>query len=117
MNFFTNLAHRDLKVNDIEEQIKKRQKLILDKTRELEKTKKENAFLESVYKDYNKYYNFTLDQKKQQIQALDILQKYLTNLRTVDKLAKHEAENLQNDQHDILKELDKVKNELNSLIG
>ena len=116
MNFFTNLADRDQKISTIEEQIKKRQKLILKKTAELEETKKENQFLEQVYSDYRKYHAFVLDQKKQQIEALHLLQEYLNNLKKTDELAKNEVDNLQNDQTIILKELDKVRNELNELI-
>ena len=116
IKFFTNLADRDQKLSTIEEQIKKRQKLILKRTVELEETKKENQFLEHVYKDYRKYHTFIIDQKKQQIEALYLLQEYLDNLKKVDDVAKHEIDNLQNDQTIILKELDKVRNELNELI-
>lgn len=111
------VADRDLKVNTIEEQIKKRQKLILEKARDIEQTKKENKFLEHVYNDYKKYHTYILEEKKQQMEAFHILQNYLDNLINTDKISKHELENLKNDQSGILKELNTVKNELDSLIG
>ena len=111
------VADRDLKVTTIEEQIKKRQKLILEKAHELEQTKKENKFLEQVYNDYKKYHTYILEQKKQQMEAFHILQNYLDNLINTDKMTKHELENVKHDQHAILKELDTVKTDLDALIG
>ena len=113
----TPLAERDLKVNDIETQIKKRQKLILDKARDLEQTKKENQFLEYIYKDYRKYYSFILNEKKQQIQTLGLLQNYLDNLMRTDKITKVEVANVKNDQTIILEEISKIKSELDNLIS
>lgn len=117
MKQITNLAERDLKLLDIENQIKKRQKMILEKGRQLEHTKKENQFLEHVYKDYHKYYTYILTQKEQQIKSFNILQNYLDNLMSTEKMTTEEVENMKNEQGSILKELDKIKKEMDTLIS
>jgi hypothetical protein len=111
------LADRDLKIAHIENEIKNRQKLLLEKRQQLEERKKENHFLEMVTKDYQKYYDYVINEKKQQIQSLVILNTYLENLIKTEKMTDHEIQDAQNEKKNILKELDKIKEELDSLVS
>ena len=111
------LADRDLKITEMEEQIKYRQKLLLEKKQQLEDRKKENHFLEGVINDYQKYYDYIITEKKQQIQSMVILNTYLENLVKTDKMTKQEIQDAKNEQKNILKELNKIKDELDSLVS
>jgi hypothetical protein len=117
MNSQISLAERDLTITEIEEQIKYRQKLLLEKKQKLQQRKKENRFLEGVVNDYQKYYDYIINEKKQQMQSMVILNTYLENLMKTDKFAKHEINDAKKEQKNILKELDKIKGDLDSLIS
>ena len=45
-----------------------------------------------------------------------IIKNYLDDLIKTEKIANNELTNIKNDQHHILNEMDKIKNELNKLI-
>ena len=101
----------------MEEEIKNRQKLLLEKRQQLEERKKDNHFLETVVKDYQKYYDYIISEKKQQMQSMIILNNYLDNLIKSEKMTRSEIHEAKNERKHILKELDNIKSELDSLIS
>ena len=116
MTSHSNLADRDLKIIKIENEIKNREKLLLEKRQQLEERKNDNHFLETVAKDYQKYYDYTISEKKQQMQSMIILNNYLENLIKSEKMTREEIREAKNEQKHILKELDNIKSGLDSLI-
>jgi hypothetical protein len=111
------LAERDKLLNMIEDQIEMRRKLILDKSRKIEKKKRVNHFLEDVKSDYEKYYHYIVQEKQQQYNSMMIIKNYLDDLIKTEKLANNELNNIKYDQSNILIEMDKIKTELNKLIN
>jgi hypothetical protein len=111
-----NLAERDLCLYKIAEQIKYNRNLLMRKKRELEKKYKSNHYLEIVKKDYEHYYNYILNEKQQQYKAMKMIQSYLNNLVQTNQIANEELKNTKEEQKRILREVDKIKEELDDII-
>ena len=111
------LAQRDKLLQKIDEEIKARRELILNKTKKIDKKKKVNHFLEEVKEDYENYYNYILEEKKQQYHSMLILKNYLDDLLKTEIKANFQLKNIKHDQNYILNELDKIKVELDNLVS
>lgn len=109
------LVEKDLRLYDIEEQINARRKLILDKNKLIQNKKKQNHFLNEVKSDYETFYKYIINEKQQQYQSMELLNKYLDDLTKTNELAEDELDVLKHEQKDILSEMDKIKMELNKL--
>lgn len=112
-----NLATRDLKLIQITKEIQNKKKLILKKKKELEKKKSVNTYLEIVSKDYNKYYNYILEQKQNEFKAMHLLNDYVSDLVNTDKLVNNQLRVAKHDQKEILNEINKIQEELNNIIA
>lgn len=111
------LAERDIYLLQIDQEIKNRKQLLIKKKKELEKKEKVNNFLEEVKKDYANYYNYILNEKQNQYKSLMLLKEYMDDLMQTNKLVDNELRTAKHDQKDILREIDNVKNELDSIIN
>ena len=111
------LSERDLYLVQIEEQIKERRNLILQKTKAIEKKQKVNHFLEGVANDYKKYYEYIVNEKQKQYEYMQLLQTYLDDLMKTEKLAHHELKHAKRDQREILREMDTIKSELDKFVS
>lgn len=111
-----NLAERDQYLYNIENQIHNKRNLLITKRKYLEKTSKENKFLEGVRNDYNKYNRFIVHEKEEQLRALGILQQYIDDIIISGKLTDEDIKKSKKEQRDILKEIKDVKNNLDSII-
>lgn len=116
MELSLSLAQRDLMLQNIENQINVRRKLILEKGKKIDKKKKVNHFLEDVKEDYEKYYQYIIQEKQQQYNSMMLIKNYLDDLLKAEKLANNELNHVKHDQNQILNEMDKIKIELNKLI-
>jgi len=110
------IAVRDLRIVQIENVIKHKKKMLIEKRRELEEKAKLNAFLHEVKSDYAKYYDFILKEKQQQYDALMLIKAYVGDLVKTDQLVGEQLRVAQYDQRDIIGEIDKVKAELDEII-
>ena len=86
------------------------------KKKDLDKKAKVNHYLSDVKKNYSKYYNHIVKEKKQQYNALLLLQEYMDDLMKTEKLVDDQLRVAKHDQKDIIREIDKVKDELDELI-
>jgi malate synthase len=111
-----NLAERDLYLSQIEDEINSKRKMLLSKRNKLEKIIKENEFLEGVKMDYEKYHNYIVKQKEEQIKALNILNQYFADLIVSGKLTEKDIYNTKNEQDEILGEMDQIKKDLDEII-
>lgn len=110
------LANRDKLLELIENEINLRRKLILNKSKKIDKKIKVNNFLEDVKQDYINYYKYIVEEKKQQYNSMLVIKKYLDDLMNSEKLANDQLYNVKLEQNKILHEMDKIKTELNKLI-
>jgi len=115
--FQMSLAERDKYLQQIEQQISAKRKLLIDKRNYLEKTLKENAFLEGVKKDYQKYRDYIIKEKQDQLRAMNVLKQYTEDLVTSTKLTEANIKETKRDQKDILREMEKIKMELEEIMG
>lgn len=110
------LAERDLYLLQIEGEIKNKKKLLVKKKKDLDKKHKLNNYLSGVKEDYSKYYDYILNEKQQQHKALQLLDDYINNLINTERLVNDQLRIAKHDQKDIIREIDKVKAELDELI-
>ena len=110
------LAQRDQHLKQIEELIKSKRDILLKKRKKLQETAKENVFLEGVNKDYQKYHDYILKQKREQYQAMELLKNYINDLIISGELTEKDIENTRIEQEEILNEMNHIKKDLEQLI-
>lgn len=110
------LAERDLHLLQIEAEITNKKQLLLKKKKDLNKKYKLNQYLSGVQNDYTKYYDYILNEKQQQYSALSLLKEYMDDLIKTEHLVDDQLRTAKYDQKDIVKEIDKVKIELDNII-
>jgi hypothetical protein len=111
-----NLVENDEKLLQIEELIEAKRRMLLEKQKKLKVISKENQFLAVIKNDYTKYYNYIAQQKQDQIKALELLNEYIHDLSISGQLSKHNIDDAKFEQEKILKEVDEIKNKLDSII-
>jgi hypothetical protein len=112
-----NLADRDNYLTQIENQIQSKRNLLLEKRKTLESTVGQNQFLEGVKNDYQRYHNYIIKQNQDQMRAMNILNQYLGDIMVSGKLTEKDINNTRNEQNNILKEMDKIKGDLDNIIN
>lgn len=110
------LAQRDLHLLQIEQEIKNKKRLLVKKKKDLDKKHKLNHYLTGVKDDYFKYYDYILNEKQHQYDALNLLKEYINDLIKTEHLVDDQLRTAKHDQKDIIQEIDKVKAELDELI-
>jgi hypothetical protein len=100
----------------IQEIIEAKQKMLFEKQKKLRFISRQNQFLEVVKNDYENINNYVIQQKRDQIKALEVLDEYMKQLTIYGKLTKHNIEDAKQEQRKILKELDLIKGNLDSII-
>ena len=110
------LAERDLHLIQIEAEIKNKKKLLVKKKKDLDKKIKLNEYLSGVKSDYSKYYDYILNEKQQQYNALNLLKEYISDLIKTEHMVDEQLRTAKYDQKEIVQEIDRVKDELDELI-
>ena len=111
------LVKRDEKLLQIEELINAKRKMLLDKQKKIRFISKQNKFLDAVKDDYAKYYGYIVKQKREQIEALDLLNNYINDLTVSGKLSKNNVEDAKHEQSKILNELKNIQKGLDGIIN
>lgn len=101
----------------IQELIEAKRNILISKQKKLRFITKQNRFLDAVKNDYEKFYGYISQQKKDQIRALEVLDEYIKDLTISGKLTKHNIEDAKVEQAKILKEVNSIKESLDSIIG
>jgi hypothetical protein len=110
------LAERDKYICQIENQIKAKREMLLNKQRYLAKSVKENKFLETVRNDYDKYNRFIIQEREEQMRAMDMLTKYLDDIIVSGKLTDEDIKQSKKEQHKIIREMKSIKNNLDKMV-
>ena len=110
------LVKKDEQLLQIEELINAKRKMLLDKQKKIRFISKQNKFLDAVKDDYAKYYGYIVKQKREQIEALDMLNNYINDLTVSGKLSKNNVEDAKHEQSKILHELKNIQKGLDSII-
>ena len=110
------LAERDDIFMQIEGEIEKNKQYLMEKNKYLQKVAKENQYLDMINNDYQKYYNYIIKQKRDQINAMNYLKEYLDILMIEGKLTDQDLEDARQQREHLLIETGKIKQTLNELI-
>jgi hypothetical protein len=110
------VKQKDERLLHIEEIIEVKKRMLLEKQKKFRFITKQNHFLSEVKNDYVTYYNYIVQQKQEQIMALEILNSYINELTNQGHLSKHNIEDAKFEQEKILKEVNSIKKGLESII-
>jgi len=110
------LSERDLQLKQIEREIIGKKNLLVKKKKELDKKQLLNDYLDEVKDDYIKYYDYIVEEKQKQYNALVLLKEYMDDLITTENLVDDQLRIAKHDQKDIIKEIANVKVELDELV-
>lgn len=111
------LAKRDKILGDMESQLYAKRFLLLQKREALKNSMKQNRFLEEVKKDYDNYHEFLVTQKKEQIDALEYINSYISDIQNEGNINDEKINESRIQQEWILSELKKIKKDLNEIIS
>ena len=111
------LPEQDVYLVEIEKQIAQKKNFLFQRRKQLEISMKENSFLNKVKEDYQKYHQFILKQKQDQIQAMQLLDQYLNDLIVSGKMTQHDILQSKKDQQEILSEIEKINKDLDGIIS
>lgn len=111
-----NLADRDIYLIHIENEIQIRRKKLLEKQKKIHGITKQNQFLELVKQDYKKYYDIIIQQKQEQLKALELLKNYIHDLSVSGNLSQSNIKDGLYEQKKILHEIKKIKKGLDEII-
>ena len=90
--------------------------MLLDKQKKIQLISKQNIFLDTVKSDYAQYCSYIVQQKREQMEALELLNKYINDLTISGKLSQHNIEDAKFEQKKILHELNKIKKGLDGIL-
>jgi hypothetical protein len=110
------LRENDDRFISIQQLIDAKKQFLINKQKKLRFISKQNKFLEAVKDDYQKYYSYIAEQKRNQIRALEVLDEYIKDLTISGKLTKHNIEDAKKEQSKILSEVNSIKGSLDSII-
>ena len=110
------LGEKDALLRNVEAQIEARRAMLLKKRRHLESASKENEFLNVVRDDYQKYYDYIIGQKQDQMKAMGLLKKYVDDLIVTGKMTDTDLQNAKQDQQELMGEVGKIKKGLDEII-
>jgi hypothetical protein len=111
------LVKRDEQFMKIQQLIEAKRNMLINKQKKMRFVTKQNQFLDAVKSDYVKYYNYIAQQKREQIQALQVLKDYIKDLTDSGKLTKYNIEDAKEEQNKILQEVNSIKGNLDSIIS
>jgi hypothetical protein len=111
------IKENDERFIKIQELIEAKRNMLVQKQKKLRFISRQNLFLEVVKNDYENVYNYIVQQKRDQIRALEVLDEYINQLTSYGKLTKNNIDDAKEEQSKILKELNLIKHNLDSIIN
>lgn len=112
-----NLEEQDDRLLQIEEVIEAKRNMLIQKQKKLKKMEKQNAFLQDVKKDYNKYYEYIIQQKRDQMKAMELLNLYIDDLTRSGSLSGHNLKDAKHEQKRIMTEMNSIRRGLDKIIS
>jgi hypothetical protein len=109
--------NNDEKLLKIDELIEAKRQMLRDKQQTIGKIAKQNKFLEDVKNDYANYNNIIMKQKQEQIQALELIHKYINDLKSTEQISTQNIEEAKNDQLKIMNEIQSIRQNLEGIVN
>ena len=111
------IRENDKRFMQLQELIDAKKNMLVNTQKKLRFISKQNRFLDAIRNDYEKFYGYITQQKKDQINALQFLDEYIKDLTLSGKLTKHNIEDAKEEQSKILREINSIKESLDSIIN
>uniref|UniRef100_A0A6C0H906 Uncharacterized protein n=1 Tax=viral metagenome TaxID=1070528 RepID=A0A6C0H906_9ZZZZ len=111
-----NLAQRDKYLSQIDQEIKSKKKLLLEKRKYLKNISGDNSFLSSVNNDYQTYYDFIIKQKEDQMKTLNYLNDYIQDIMVNMNLTEQDILEANKEKKRILGEIKNIRKSLEEII-
>jgi len=100
----------------IENLIQTKRKMLLDKQKKIKIISKQNEYFDGIKNDYLTYYNYIVQQKQEQIGALNLLDSYIKDLSLTGELTEQNIQDSKFEQKRILSEINSIKKGLDNII-
>jgi len=110
------LGERDQKLIQLEAEIEAKRNWLLERRKVLKKNLRENKFLHGVKEDYEKFYNYTVKQKENQLKAFGMLNQYVSDIIISGKLTDRDIQHSKAEQEQIVGEMEKIKRNLDIIM-
>ena len=111
-----NLVKKDEQFLHIQHLIDIKRRMLLEKQKKIKIITKQNQFLDAVKNDYAKYYDHIYTQKKEQMDAFNLLNSYIHDLTISGQLSKNNIDDAKFEQERIVKELNKIRRGLDNIM-
>jgi len=113
---YHDMHNKDNQLMKIEEIIDAKRKMLINKQKRLQFMSKQNAFLDAVRDDYDKYNEYIVKQKHEQMKALRILQSYINDLNRSTTLTKQNMVDSKEEQRKIVNEIKSIQHNLDKIV-
>lgn len=111
------IAKSDQRFTRLQSELEAKRMDLRDRLRELKSIQHENKYLTGVIDDYNKYYNVIKNQKKEELAALQMISQYIDSVAASTTLTEDAIKQSRIQQHELLTKADKIKKELDEILG
>ena len=111
------LKEKDDRFLKIQQLIDIKKKMLLQNQHKLKKITNQNDFLEKIKNDYTKYNAYIVQQKKDQMNALQMLNDYIKDLSSSGELSEQNIKDSKEEQTKILRELKTIQNSLHEIVN
>ena len=111
------LANRDMYLKHIEQLIHTKKQMLMKKQKYLSKVEKQNEFLKEVKNDYMLYHTYIVNQKQDQVKALESLNSYIDKLTKSGLLSSNNIKDAQHEQYKIMREINMIKKNVDQIIN
>jgi len=113
---YNDMNNKDSQLMKIEEIIDAKRKMLINKQKRLQFMSKQNAFLDAVREDYDKYNDYIVKQKHEQMKAFGVLNTYITDLNRSTKLTKQNMVDSKEEQRKIVNEIKSIQHNLDEIV-
>lgn len=113
---YNDINNKDIQLMKIEEIIDAKRKMLINKQKRLQFMSKQNAFLDAVREDYDKYNDYIIKQKHDQMKAFGVLNSYITDLNRSTKLTKQNMIDSKEEQRKIVNEIKSIQHNLDEIV-
>lgn len=105
-------SNKDLKIYKMKNLLDNKNRLMIDKEREIKELSKQNSLLETIVYDYEKYNDAILEEKLKQKKALKILSDHIREISKNIKSDEFRLNRVKVDQTLLLQEIQNIRDEI-----
>ena len=111
------IAKNDQRFTRLQSELEAKRMDLRSRLRELKNIQQENKYVTGVIDDYNKYYNVIKNQKREELAALQMISQYIDSVAASTTLTEDAIKQSRIHQHELLTKADKIKKELDEVLG